>query len=101
MFGGGLFWFVLGIIFVLVAAGAKTWAEDLRLKMNWWKWTLIGLWYILLNFTLAVPFTLWGENESQGGLVTLLFLGVITIILGVALFGYLWSRRETGTTTAA
>lgn len=96
MFSGALFWFVMGILFVLVAIGARVWAEDLKLKMTWWKWLLVALWYGLLNFTIAVPFTFWGENEGRAGRTSLLFMGVITIILGVGLFSLLWSRRETG-----
>ena len=95
MFDSGLIWFILGILFILIAAGAKVWAEDLKLNMNWWKWILVGLWYGLLNFTIAVPFTFWGENESKGALSLLVFLGVVTIILGVALFSFLWSKRVT------
>lgn len=94
MFTGGLFWFVMGIIFVGIAASFKIWAEDLGIKMTWWKWLLSGLWYALLIFTIALPFTLWGENESQGGVGTLLFLGVITLVLGVGLARLLWIGRE-------
>jgi heme/copper-type cytochrome/quinol oxidase subunit 2 len=89
-----LFWFVLGLLFVLIAAGAKMWAEDLKLKMTWWKWALVALWYGMLNFTLAVPFTFIGENESGAAVYLLLFLGVVTLILGVGLFSFLWSQRE-------
>jgi hypothetical protein len=90
-----VFWFIMGLLFVLVAAGAKTWAEELKLKMNWWKWVLVALWYGLLNLTIAVPFTFWGENEGRAGRASLLFLGIITIILGVGLGALLWSQRET------
>jgi uncharacterized SAM-binding protein YcdF (DUF218 family) len=101
MFDSGLIWFILGILLVLVVAGARVWAEDLKLAMNWWKWLLVGLWYGLLNFSIAVPFTFWGENESKGALSLLLFLGVITIILGVGLFTLLWSRRAVEPKTPA
>lgn len=94
MFTGGVFWFVMGILFVLVVVGAKLWAEDLGLKMAWWKWLLVLLWYGLLNLTLASSFTLWAEAETRAGTATLLFFGLITIIAGVGLWRLLWRDRQ-------
>jgi hypothetical protein len=86
MFTTPLFWFLMGIIFVFVAASARAWAEDLRLRMNWWKWLLAAIWYGLLNLTFAAPFTLLGENETQAATFSIIFLLVISIILGVVLW---------------
>ena len=93
MFSGGFFWFGMGIVFVLVALGARAWAEDLRLAMSWWKWLFAFAWYALLNFSVALGFTLIGEDETGAGLKLLAFLGVITLILGVGLARLLWSGR--------
>lgn len=93
MFSGGIFWFVMGMLFVLVAAGAKVWAESLELNMTWWKWLCAIVWYALLNFTVAGPMTFIGENEAGAGGKLFLFSLVATIILGVALWRILLSGR--------
>lgn len=89
MFQGALFWMIMGALTVLVGASAKTWAEDLRLKMTWFKWVLAALWYLLVWLTVATPFTLAGENEASAGLRILPFLLIPTIVLGVALWRFL------------
>jgi hypothetical protein len=93
-FTSALFWFGMGILFVLVVAGAKVWFDDLGLKMNWWKWLLTILWFGLLNFSVAVPFTFAGENEPGAALRVLPFLIVPTLILGVGLWRVLIIDRE-------
>jgi hypothetical protein len=98
MLGSELMWFVLGMLFVLVAVGAVAWARDLGLKMVWWKWVLALGWYGLMNFTVAVPMTMWGENEPGAALRLFLLLAVVTVILGVGLWRVLWSGRKTSTT---
>lgn len=94
MFSGGVFWFIMGMLFILVAVGAKAWAESLRLNMTWWKWVCALVWYALLNFTVAGPMTFIGENEAGAGGKLFLFSLVGTIILGVALWRILVSGRE-------
>ncbi len=90
----GLLLLGLGALSPVVAAGAKAWAEDLRLRMPWWKWVLAGLWYGLLNFTVAAGFTLRGENERRAGNAVLAFFGALTAALGVVLAAILWAGRE-------
>lgn len=94
MFSGGVFWFGMGVVFVVVVLGARAWAEDLRLSMSWWKWLLALAWYALLNFSVALGFTFLGEEETGAGLKLLAFFGVITVILGVGLGRLLWSGRK-------
>ena len=89
-----LFSFVFGAVTGLVVAGAIAWAKDLGLKMTWWKWLLVGLWYVLLNFFVFLDFTMIGEGETGAGWKLLLFEGVIMIILGVGLVRLLWAGRE-------
>jgi hypothetical protein len=81
-----LFWMAMGLIYALIVAGAPIWAQDLGMQMNWWKWILAALWYILLSFGLAGGFTLMGEKEPGAWYK---FMGVhlfITFILGVGLW---------------
>lgn len=85
-----IFWIVMGLIYAMIVAGAKAWAEDLSMPMNWWKWLLTVIWYCLLSFSFAGGFTLLGEKEPRAGYY---FLGsslIITIILGIGLWHLLW-----------
>lgn len=93
MFSGAVFWFLMGMLFILVAKGARVWAEDLKLRMTWWKWALCVCWYGLLVFTVSMSLTFVGENEAGAGLRALLFMGVITTILAAGLVRVLLAGR--------
>ena len=92
-FTSGLFWFVMGILFVGVALGFWAWTREWGLVMKWWKWLLALLWWVLLNITIASPFTLLAEDEGTGALGVFGILAVITIILGVGLWRLLIRGR--------
>lgn len=94
MIGGPLFWFVFGLLFVLVAAGARVWAGDRGMRMTWWRWLLAYAWYGAVLLSIAAPMTLIGENETGAGLRLGLVLAVICVILGVGLWRVLTSGRE-------
>ena len=81
-----LFWIVMGLIYALIIVGAKVWAQDLGLEMNWWKWLLAAIWYCLLSFSFAGGFTLLGEKEPRAGYYFLGFFLIVTIISGVGLW---------------
>ena len=81
-----LFWIVMGMIYALIIAGARVWAQDLGLSMTWWKWALSAMWYCFLSFSVASGFTLMGEKEPKAGYY---FLGLFlagTAVLGVGLW---------------
>ena len=78
-----IFWIILGLLYALTIAGMPIWAEDLGIQMAWWKWLLVSLWYILLNFSFAGSFTLLGEKEPGAWYKFLGFHLIITIIFGV------------------
>ena len=78
-----IFWAVMGLIYAVTALSAPIWAEDLGLQMAWWKWVLVSLWYILLNFSFAGCFTLLGEKEPVAWAKFLGFHLIINIIFGV------------------
>jgi len=73
---------VLHLIYTLTALGASLWAEQLGLQMSWWKWILVALWYLLLNFSFAGSFTLMGDREAGAWYKFLGFHLIITIIFG-------------------
>lgn len=89
MFDGGLFWMIMGALFVLLGVGASVWAKDLGLNMTKLKWTLSAIWYLLLLLTVAAPMTALAENESVAAFRLMLVLVVITVITGVALLRFL------------
>ena len=81
-----LFWIVMGLIYAVIIAGAPIWAADLGLQMNWWKWLLTAIWYVLLSYTFAGSFTLLGEKEPGAWYKFMGFHLIITIILGIGLW---------------
>jgi len=94
-FNGSVFWYIMGILTILVGAGAVVWARDLHLKMFWWKWLLVIVWYVLLMMSVYAAFTFIGEDESAAGMRFLLFAGVVLVILGAGLVRLLLQGRET------
>jgi hypothetical protein len=80
-----VFWIIMGLMYALIIAGAPIWAEDLGLKMTWWKWILYGLWYMLLSFTFAGGFTLLAERETRAWYKFLGFHMIIVIVSGIVL----------------
>jgi hypothetical protein len=81
-----IFWTVMGLIYAVLMAGARYWAQDLGLHMTWWKWVLAALWYVLLSFAFAGGFTLMGERERGAGWRHLGFFLTITVVFGLALW---------------
>lgn len=86
--------FIIGLLTVLVIIGAVVWFEDLKLKMNWWKWTLSALWYILLLFFILASFTFMGEGEVAAGWKSLAAEAILMIVLGVGLVRILLAGRD-------
>lgn len=81
-----VFWIVMGILYALIGYSAPLWANDLGLKMNWWKWALAFIWFVFFSMIIAGGFTLIGENEAKAGIY---FLGsgvVLNVILGFILW---------------
>lgn len=94
IFNSGFFWFIEGILTCLVILGIKTWAEDRGIRLNWWKWLLILLWFSLAGFTLAFVGTSLGENEPIAALRGGVLFRVLSIILGVAFWRLLSSENK-------
>ena len=93
-FNSGLFWFIEGILAVMVFLGIKTFMEDRQVPMPWWKWIFLGLWFLLAGFTIAFVGTSIGENEMIAALRGGIIFGVITIISGVGLWRLLNHRNS-------
>ena len=96
VFNSGLFWFVEGILFVVVVLAVRTWAEDRGLAMPLWKWVLFLLWIVLAGFTIAFVGTSFGEGEPMAGTRGGLLFGLVTIIAGVGLWRILVVETGSG-----
>lgn len=83
---GPLFWIIMGFLYTIFMISIKYWAEDLKFNLNWWKWTILSVWFILLNIVIAGAFTLIGENEARAGLYFLGVFGTTIIVLSVGLW---------------
>ncbi|MBN2083593.1 MAG: hypothetical protein JW748_00100 [Anaerolineales bacterium] len=81
-FNGGFFWFLMGILSVVVVAAFRAFARDRGWRIAWWK----GLFGIAAYFVFAMSFYAWGTliGEGEGGAgFRILVLGiVISLALG-------------------
>lgn len=75
----------MGVMYTLFIAGMALWFNDLRIRMNWWRWCLVIVWFILLSIVVAGGFTLIGENERRAGLLFMAFSGGVLIVAGIAI----------------
>jgi hypothetical protein len=96
IFNSGFFWFVEGVLFVVILLALRAWARDRRLPMPPWKWALFLLWLAFGGFTLAFVGTSFGEGEPTAGLRGGLLFGLITVIGGVGLRRVLLAGRSAG-----
>jgi hypothetical protein len=81
----GLFWFFMGMITILIGAGFKAFANDHGWSLNWWKWLLSILWYVIFSLSILSYGTLIGEKEESAGLKMLLLGLFVCIVYGAGL----------------
>ncbi|MFO7767645.1 MAG: dehalogenase [bacterium] len=81
-FRSGAFWFVEGILFVVVVAGVRAWSQDRGIPMPWWKWGVFIVWLALAGFTFAFVGTSLGEGEPTAALRGGILFGALTVIAG-------------------
>jgi hypothetical protein len=96
LFNSGIFWFVEGILFVVILLALRAWARDRGLPMSPWKWGLFLLWLAFAGFTLAFVGTSFGEGEPTAGARGGLFFGLLTVISGVGVWRVLLAGRSAG-----
>jgi hypothetical protein len=95
MLNGSLFWFAMGILFVLVAWAFKTFADDRGWRLSWWKGLLAILWYAILSLSFFAWGTLVGEGEPSAGFKLLLIGLFVSIVFGAGLLRLLMHRSKT------
>lgn len=94
-FNSGIFWFLMGMITVLIGAGFKAFASDRGWVLNWWKWLLSILWYTIFSLSILSYSTLVGEKEG-GAAFKILALGLfVSIVYGAGLSRLLAYKPKT------
>ena len=84
-FNSNIFWFIMGIVFILVAMGFRTYAKDQGWILSWWKAVLAIIWYCIFMLSFYAWGTLTGENEGDAGLKIFILGMFICFVLGVGL----------------
>jgi len=94
-FNSGFFWFVEGILFVVMILGVRALLQDRGAGVAFWKWGIFVAWVVVGGFTIAFVGTSLGEGEpvaaQRGGLL----FGLLTIISGVGVWRLLLSGPTT------
>jgi hypothetical protein len=98
-FTGGLFWFLMGMLAILVGVGFKYFCEDRGWQLTWWKWLLSILWYLIFVISFYAWGTLIGENEASAGFRIWIVGMVVSLIYGVAIWRILSSGAQISETT--
>ena len=78
---GGPFWFLMGVVFVIVTAGFHAFARDRGWVLTWWKALLAVIWYAVLCTSFFAWGTLIGENEAAFDGVDLVNIGAMGVRL--------------------
>ena len=94
-FDGNFFWFLMGIIFLVIMAGFKAFAEDRGWVMTWWKWLLVLLWNAIFLMSFYAWGTLIGEREGGAGVKIALTGLFVCLVLGVGLWRLFETKQRT------
>ena len=90
-FTSGMFWFIEGILFIVLLIALRAWLKEKSAPMTWWKWILLVVWIFLAGFTAAFFGTNIGEGEYtaafRGGgasaIIVLIYALVLLRVLGI------------------
>jgi hypothetical protein len=91
---GGLFWFLMGMLAVVVGVGFRYFCEDRGWQLNWWKWLLAIIWYLIFSTSFYAWGTLMGEGEASAGFRIWIVGMFVSLIFGVALWRILTSNAK-------
>jgi len=80
-----IFAFLAGLFSLPVIIGAMAWFRDTGLQMNWWKWLLTAIWYVLFLLLVFAAFTFMGEGETSAGWKTIGVTVFVIVLLGTGL----------------
>jgi hypothetical protein len=91
-FTSGTFWFIEGVLFVVLIIALRAWLKEKGTRMTEWKWLLVVVWIFLAGFTAAFIGTNIGEGEYtaalRGGgvsaIIVLVYALVLLRVLGIS-----------------
>ena len=91
-FTSGTFWFIEGVLFVVLIIALRAWLKEKGARMTAWKWLLVVVWILLAGFTAAFIGTNIGEGEYtaalRGGgvsaIIVLVYALVLLRVLGIS-----------------
>ena len=85
--------FIIAVVTIPLVLGAVSWARTFNLKMTWWKWLLLTLWYSLLIFFILVDFNIIEKGTGLERWKMLLLQFIIMVAFGAGLGRILWKGR--------
>lgn len=93
-FDGNFFWFLMGIIFIVIMAGFRSFADDRGWVMTWWKWLLVFVWDAIFLLSFYAWGTLIGEKEGGAG-IKFASLGLfVCLVFGVGLWRLFETKQQ-------
>lgn len=92
-FNSSSFWFLTGILFVLIAALFRAYARDRGWIVSWWKAVLGLIWYGILMLSFYAWGTLMGENEGDAGFKILILGLFICLVSGIGLWRLMAAKK--------
>ena len=103
IFNSGFYWFIQGILFVMILIGLRAWMEDRGVPMPIWKWIVFVAWLLFCGFTIAFVGTSLGEGEPTAAVRGGILFGSIGVIAGFGVYRLLMvgARRSEEPTPAA
>jgi len=96
MFNSGFFWFVEGILFVVMVLAFRAFMRKRGIPLPAWKWAIFAIWVLFAGFTIAFVGTSLGEGEPTAAARGGLLFGLIAVIGGAGAWRALMIGRVTG-----
>ena len=96
IFNSGIFWFIEGILCVMMILGLRAFIRERGIPMPAWKWVVFGVWVLFAGFTVAFVGTSLGEGEPTAATRGGLLFGLIAVIGGAGAWRALVSGRDPG-----
>jgi hypothetical protein len=93
-FNSSFFWFLMGVLFILVAAGFRAFAKDRGWVISWWKAALALLWYAIFTLSFYAYGTLMVENETSAGLKILVLGLFVSLVLALIIWRLLLPKTH-------